>query len=213
MIFWINRLMERQILITIGRRIGAGGLQTAHELAERLGVKVYDKELIWLAAKESGLSPEVFAGSDEKSATRRPFAGIFEPRNNNYDDTGNYSNAISDDDLFKMQSDIIRKVAENGSGIFVGRCADYVLRDYPSMVSVFITAEMEDRIRRVAEVRGITEKEAAKFIEQNEKKRASYYNYYTFKEWGDSASYDICLNSSRFGIEGCVRTIISMLSK
>jgi cytidylate kinase len=95
----------------------------------------------------------------------------------------------------------------------VGRCADYVLRDREGMLSVFITADWEDRIARIVEKRGMSPREAEKFIYQGERRRASYYNYYTFKEWGDSASYDLCLNSSRFGIKGCVDIIISMLGK
>jgi cytidylate kinase len=207
--------MERQIIITLGRRIGAGGLEIADTLARRLGIKVYDKELIEMAAAESGLAPDVFEKSDEVPAPKGRFARFFGQRSSNYVDTRSYSpdSAISEDDLFKTQSDIIREIADRESGIFVGRCADYVLRDRKGMLSVFITADKEDRIARIVEKRGLTPKEAEKLIYQGERRRASYYNYYTFKEWGDSSSYDLCLNSSRFGIEGCVDIIISQLGK
>lgn len=207
--------MERQIIITLGRRIGAGGLEIAHSLAGRLGIKVYDKELIEIAADESGLAPDVFEKTDEVPASKGRFARFFGQRSSNYVDTRSYSpeNAISEDDLFKTQSDIIRQLADAGSGIFVGRCADYVLRDREGMLSVFITADTEDRVARIMEKRGLAAKEAEKLIFQGERRRASYYNYYTFKEWGDSGSYDLCLNSSRFGIEGCVDIIISLLGK
>ena len=207
--------MERQIIITLGRRIGAGGLEIAHTLADSLGIKVYDKELIEIAARESGLAPDFFEKTDEVPASKGRFARFFGQRSSNYVDTRSYvqDSAISEDGLFKTQSDIIRQLADAGSGVFVGRCADYVLRDREGMLSVFITADWEDRVARIVEKRGLSEKEAERYIDHGERRRASYYNYYTFKDWGDSASYDLCLNSSRFGIKGCVDIIISMLGK
>lgn len=198
--------MERQIIITLGRRIGAGGLEIASKLAERLGVKVYDKELIKIAARHSGISADLFEKNDERPIPKGRFARFFEQ-----DYT--QENAISEDGLFRTQSDIIRQLADEGSGIFVGRCADYVLRDREGMLSVFITADKADRIARIMEKDGLTAREAEKYIDQGERRRTSYYNYYTFKEWGNSASYDLCLNSSRFGIDGCVDCIIEMLGK
>lgn len=198
--------MERQVIITLGRRIGAGGLEIAYKLADRLGIKVYDKELIKIAASHSGISADLFEKNDERPVPKSRFARFFEQ---------DYSqeNAITEDGLFRTQSDIIRQLAEEGSGIFVGRCADYVLRDKEGMLSVFITADKPDRIARIMEKDGLSAKEAEKYIDHGERRRTSYYNYYTFKEWGDSASYDLCLNSSRFGIDGCVDCIIEMLGK
>lgn len=198
--------MERQVIITLGRRIGAGGLEIAYKLADRLGIKVYDKELIKIAAKHSGISADLFEKNDERPVPKGRFARFFEQ---------DYTQeiAISEDGLFRTQSDIIRQLAEEGSGIFVGRCADYVLRDHEGMLSVFITADKKDRIARIMEKDGLTAREAEKYIDHGERRRTSYYNYYTFKEWGDSASYDLCLNSSRFGIDGCVDCIIEMLGK
>ncbi|MBO6068833.1 MAG: cytidylate kinase-like family protein [Bacteroidales bacterium] len=207
--------MEGQIIITLGRRIGAGGLEIAHRLSGRLGIKVYDKDLIWIAARESGLSAEFFEKNDEKPVSKGLLTNFLGQKNSNFIDTRSYvlDSAISEDGLFKTQSDIIRKLADAGSGIFVGRCADYVLRDREGMLSVFITADRQDRIARIMEKDGMSAKEAEKYIDQGERRRASYYNYYTFKEWGDSASYDLCLNSSRFGIDGCVDCIIRQLGK
>ncbi|MBO7479301.1 MAG: cytidylate kinase-like family protein [Bacteroidales bacterium] len=207
--------MEGQIIITLGRRIGAGGLEIAHRLSGRLGIKVYDKDLIWIAARESGLSAEFFEKNDEKPVSKGLLTNFLGQKNSNFIDTRSYvlDSAISEDGLFKTQSDIIRKLADTGSGIFVGRCADYVLRDREGMLSVFITADRQDRIARIMEKDGMSAKEAEKYIDQGERRRASYYNYYTFKEWGDSASYDLCLNSSRFGIDGCVDCIIRQLGK
>ena len=198
--------MERKVIITLGRRIGAGGLEISYKLADRLGIKVYDKELIKIAAKHSGISADLFEKNDERPVPKGRFARFFEQ-----DYT--QENAISEDGLFRTQSDIIRQLAEEGSGIFVGRCADYVLRDHAGMLSVFITADKKDRIARIMEKDGLSAREAEKYIDHGERRRTSYYNYYTFKEWGDSASYDLCLNSSRFGIDGCVDCIIEMLGK
>ena len=207
--------MESQIIITLGRRIGAGGLEIAHKLADRLGIKVYDKDLIWIAARESGLSAEFFEKNDEKPVTKGRLTNFLGQKNSTFIDTRSYvlDSAISEDGLFKTQSDIIRQLADAGSGIFVGRCADYVLRDREGMLSVFITADKQDRIARIMEKDGLSAREAEKYIDQGERRRTSYYNYYTFKEWGDSASYDLCLNSSRFGIDGCVDCIIRQLGK
>ena len=198
--------MEKKVIITLGRRIGAGGLEISYKLADRLGIKVYDKELIKIAAKHSGISADLFEKNDERPVPKGRFARFFEQ-----DYT--QENAISEDGLFRTQSDIIRQLAEEGSGIFVGRCADYVLRDHEGMLSVFITADKKDRIARIMEKDGLSAREAEKYIDHGERRRTSYYNYYTFKEWGDSASYDLCLNSSRFGIDGCVDCIIEMLGK
>lgn len=198
--------MEKQVIITLGRRIGAGGLEISYKLADRLGIKVYDKELIKIAAKHSGISADLFEKNDERPVPKGRFVRFFEQ-----DYT--QENAISEDGLFRTQSDIIRQLAEEGSGIFVGRCADYVLRDHEGMLSVFITADKKDRIARIMEKDGLSAREAEKYIDHGERRRTSYYNYYTFKEWGDSASYDLCLNSSRFGIDGCVDCIIEMLGK
>ncbi|MBR5735847.1 MAG: cytidylate kinase-like family protein [Bacteroidales bacterium] len=207
--------MERQTIITLGRRIGAGGLEIAHKLADRLGIKVYDKDLIWIAARESGLAAEFFEKHDEKPVSRGRLTSFLGQKSNSVIDARSYvlDSAISEDGLFKTQSDIIRQLADAGSGIFVGRCADYVLRDREGMLSVFITADKQDRIARIMEKDGLSAREAEKYIDQGERRRTSYYNYYTFKEWGDSASYDLCLNSSRFGIDGCVDCIIRQLGK
>ena len=206
--------MEK-IIITLGRRIGAGGLEIARKLAYRLDIKVYDKDLIWIAARESGLSPEFFEKNDEKPVSKGHLTNFLGQKNSSFIDTRSYvlDSAISEDGLFKTQSDIIRRLADEGSGIFVGRCADYVLRDYEGMLSVFITADKPDRIARIMEKDGLSAKDAERYIDQGERRRTSYYNYYTFKEWGDSASYDLCLNSSHFGIDGCVDCIIRQLRK
>lgn len=198
----------KPFVITIGRRIGAGGLETAHLLAETFGIRMYDRELLKEVAKASGMSPEIFERSDEKAA-KRGLNGFFGIRLfSHVNESLTTSDITSDDTLFKMQCDVVRKLADRESCIFVGRCADYVLRDRENVLNVFITASMEDRVARMVRSHGWTEAEAVRFIEQNEKKRANYYNYFTFKKWGDSASYDLCIDSSKLGsIEAVVEQI------
>lgn len=204
--------MDDTILITIGRQIGSGGLQVAKLVAAELGIDVYDKNLLMLTAKESGLAPEVFDASDEKPGALGRFARLLGIRGSVYSDSQMFSerSVMSEDELFSLQSSMIREIAAKGSGVFVGRAADYVLREHPRMMSVFITADLQDRISRVAERRGISDVDAERFIAEAERKRINYYNYYTFKKWGDSASYDICLNSSLLGIEATAALIVQI---
>lgn len=187
------------MVINIGRQIGSGGRIVAKMLADDFGCKYYDRELLCLAAKESGFCEEFFEQNDENRGFLRSMFHLHVPHigDNNF-----YSNKFSQEGLFKIQSDAIRKAADEGSCVFVGRCADYVLRERTDMVSVFITANMDDRIRQVCERRQCDEATARKIISNGEKERAAYYNYYTGKRWGDSSSYDLCVNSSLLGLRG-----------
>jgi len=207
--------MENNIIITVGRQIGSGGLRVARLVAQKLGIEVYDRNLLMLTAKESGISHEILADKDEQPVTLGRFARFLGIRNSVYADSQIYTDAniISEDELFSLQSKVIRAIASKGSGVFVGRCADYVLRDFPDMFSVFITADMEDRITRIMDRKNLTAEEARKFIETGQRKRSDYYNYYTFKKWGDSASYDVCLSTSRFGIEATADMVVEMYKK
>ena len=185
-------------IISIGRQVGAGGYDTARALSRALGVKVYDKELLAETAKHSGLSSDCFERSDEHSPKGASFSfpGLL-----GFSGTdGHYAGGImSDESLFNFQSQTIQKIASEESCIIIGRCSDYVLRDHPGLVSVFISANLPSRIRRIMEGRGLSEPEAKRFIEQTERERTKYYNYFTFKKWGDSSSYDLCIDSSKLG--------------
>jgi cytidylate kinase len=200
--------MKPNFLITIGRQIGSGGLATASMLSEQLGVPMYDKNLLLEVSKESGLACELFEKRDEKAA-KRPLGRFFGLRSTMQgNDSFSAFNAISDEQLFKIQSEVMRNIVEKESCIIVGRCADYVLRDHPRRLSVFISASLEDRVARIVAGQGISESEARRLIEHGDRKRADYYNYYTFKQWGDSSSYHLCLNSSKLGsIENVVKVI------
>lgn len=196
----------KKIIITIGRQFGGGGKVVADVLGKKLGIPVYDSELIAKAAQDSGFSAELFVQSDE----RRRFFSLSTIFANTYSDTENY---MSDKGLFKMQSDTIRKIAEQGSAIIVGRCSDYILRDMDCVIDVFLTSPAEERARRVSERAGISLEKAMDIIEKKDKDRAEYYNYYTFGNWGVASTYDLCLDSSILGIEGTADFIIDFARK
>lgn len=193
--------MKEKFVINIGRQLGSGGKEIGEKLAQRLGISFYDKELINLASKESGLCEEFFEKADEKPS-QTIIGGFFGNRFSLFtDNTMPYPNYLSNDTLFKIQSDVIRKLAAEKSCLFVGRCADYILRDNPRTVNVFIAASAEERIKRLMLNNNITEEEAKDRIYRTDKKRAEYYNYYSYKTWGAAATYHLCIDSSILGIE------------
>jgi len=200
--------MEKKFVITIGRQLGAGGRLLAEELGRRLGVPVYNREVIEEAARQSGVGAEFFERADEHTSNVTPLGtGIWS--------FGSMINSgyINNDTLFGLQSDAILALAERGSCVVVGRCADYVLREHPGLLSVFVTASEEDRLGRLMKCCDKGEKECRNMIATSERKRASYYNYYSFKAWGAAESYDLTLNSSVFGIEGCADMVVAALEK
>lgn len=198
--------MEKKMIITIGRQFGSGGRSVADALGKKLGIPVYDNELIMKAAQDSGFSQDLFVQSDEK----RRFFSLSAMLGNWQSDTENF---MSDKGLFKMQSDTIRKIAENGSAVIVGRCSDYILRDMNHVLNVFLTSPLEIRVQRVAERAGIDNEKALSMIQRKDKGRAEYYNYYTFGEWGMAHTYDLCLDSSILGIDGTAEFIIDFARK
>ena len=171
-----------KILITIGRQFGSGGRFIGKRLAEQMGIAYYDKELIGLASKESGICGEFFEKADERNSGSllKTLAMGFSV-NNAFLQSNDY---LSNESLFQIQSDVIRKVAAENSCVLVGRCADYILREEKNCFNVFISADMDDRIRRVMEYNHADRREAAELIRKADKSRASYYNYYTDKVWG-----------------------------
>ena len=204
--------METKFYITIGRQKGAGGLEIAKRLSEEFGIPFYDKQLLDIAAKESGLSKDVFMNIDERRGSKFIsgfFSGIMGSLYTEY----GASSGINREELFRIQSESIQHIANRESAIFVGRCADYILRNRNCCLNVFITATGEDRVDRLLECNKIqdaeryTRDEMIELLEKSDSKRENYYNYFTYKQWGAAASYDLCLNSSLLGIEGCVSII------
>lgn len=205
--------MNGNFVINIGRQLGSGGKEIGEKLAARLGIDFYDKELINLASEESGLCKEFFEKADEK-ASQGIIGGLFGMRFPFISEGAiPCTNCLSNDALFKIQSDVIRHLAAKKSCVFVGRCADYILRDHPRCANIFISSSREDRISRLCGIHGITVEEAEGMMNKADKKRSEYYNYYSYKTWGAAATYHLCIDSSVLGIDGTVRFLEEFVAK
>ena len=198
--------MSDNLIITIGRECGSGGRHIGQALAEKLGVKCYDKELLNLAAKESGLCKELFETHDEKPTSSFLYSLVMDTYSLGYTNSA-YMDMPINHKIFLAQFDTIKNLADKESCVIIGRCADYALADYPNVVSVFITADEDVKIKTLMERHKITESQAKDLMIKTDKKRSSYYNYYSSKRWGDSKSYDLCINSSKIGYDGVVKMI------
>lgn len=204
-------IMKGKYFITIGRQLGSGGREIGEKMATHLNIPYYDKELLQIASKESGLGKEFFEEMDEKKS-HSLFGGLLSMQNSITDGIypGYY---LSNETLFKIQSDVIRELAEKQSCLFIGRCADYVLKDIPDCLNIFISAGMEDRIRRTAALRQVSEAKARETIVKTDKKRAEYYRFYSNKTWGAAESYHLCINSSVLGIEETTAFLLRFLQQ
>lgn len=201
---------DDKIIICVGRQVGSGGREIAKLLAEDLNCGFNDKEILDLAAKESGLDEKFFEHNDENMRPFRSLLHFCPPFFAGITDT---SSSLTQENLYKFQSDVICRVAQEGSCVFVGRTADYILRDMKGMVSVFITDSLENRIRRVSQRHNLTPEQAERYIKEKEATRSSFYGFYSGKKWGSSESYDLCLNSGLLGIEGTERFIADFVSR
>ena len=199
--------MKTNTIITIGREFGSAGREIGYKVAEAFDIKLYDKEMLARAAKESGICEEIFETHDEKPTNSFLYSLVMDTYSMGY--SGNtYTDMPINHKVFLAQFDAIKKIADEGPCILVGRCADYALESYPNVVSVFIHADLEARIRRIARIHDLTDAKAKYMIQKTDKKRSSYYNYYTNKKWSDAESYELCLTSSELGIEGTAKAII-----
>ncbi len=201
---------NKHIIICVGRQLGSGGHDIARMLAMDFNAKYYDQELLNLAAKESGISEKFFEQNDEK---RGIFRSLFHLHASHVGDNNMYNNDFSQENLFKFQSDAILKAADEGSCVFVGRCADYVLRERTDVVSVFVSASKRFRIDQIMAKLNVDAPTANKYIKQRESQRASYYNYYTGKKWGSAESYNLCIDSSVLGLQATERFIADFIRK
>ena len=205
-------MAKTNTIITIGREYGSAGRQIGYKVAEDLGIKLYDREMLERAAKESGICEELFETHDEKPTNSFLYSLVMDSYSFGYP-SSSYTDMPINHKIFLAQFDTIRKIADEGPCILVGRCADYALEEYSNVLSVFIHADMDARIRRIARDTDSTDAKAKDLIIKQDKKRASYYNYYTNKRWGDAESYDLCLNSSKLGIDGTVEAIKDVLAR
>jgi cytidylate kinase len=197
--------MNENTVITIGREFGSGGHDIGMKLAEKLGVKCYDKELLELAAKQSGLCEEIFASQDEKPTNSFLYSLVMDTYSLGY--SNSYVDMPINHKVFLAQFDAIKKLAESESCVIVGRCADYALEDNPNAVSVFIKADIKARVERIKRLYSLSDAKATDMIQKTDKRRASYYNYYSSKKWGEAKSYDLCVDSGELGEEGVIELI------
>ncbi|MCD8499202.1 MAG: cytidylate kinase-like family protein [Clostridiales bacterium] len=198
--------MDKRTIICISREYGSGGSEVAAKLAEMLGIPCYDKELVQQAAVDLGLSDEIIKSMDEKPVSwasmgfphgiRNPYRTEFETLFYNLNDR-----------VFTIQAQTIRKIAERGSCVIVGRVADDILKDDPDLISVFVHARQDFKVQRTTALETISEKEASDRMRKMDRERAKYYNYYAQKHWGQCTTYDLSISSSTFGIEGTVQII------
>ena len=190
------------MIITIGRQHGSSGREIARLLAEKLNYKCYDKEIVDEAANHSDFSRDLIDAFDEK----RMSAFILH--------AGGYGlneNFRLNMQVVSAQFEAMRNIAEKGDCIFVGRCADYILRDHDDLVSVFILGDMDERLKCLERRQGLDEAEARKKIKEVDKDRSSFYRYYSDQTWGDAQNYDMCINSSKLGVEGTVQVILDYI--
>lgn len=194
-------------VITISRQFGSGGHEVGEKLARQLDVPFYDKALIAMAAKQSGLSEEVFASADEKATSSLLYSMVM----------GSYSFGARvpginempiNDKLFLIQSDIIKKAAADGPCVIIGRCADYILREHENCLNVFVHASKEERVRRSIAKKDCEERKASDFVTKKDKQRANYYNFYSNKRWDDLQNYDITIDTSRFTVDEAVELLM-----
>ena len=197
----------KNIIITIARQYGSGGKTVGQELAKQLGINCYDRELMRMASDESGIAEGMFGKADERlknspllRITKNVYKGqLIPPESDEF---------TSNDNLFNFQAKVIRDLAEEESCIIIGRCADYVLKEYDNVMSVFVHGSKQFCFQRAKERLGYSsDKEVEKYIAKTDKYRAEYYKYYTGHDWYDARNYDLCLDSSKLGFDGCIEEI------
>ncbi len=205
--------MSQKFIINLGRELGSGGRDIGARVAQILDIEFYDKRLLTLAAEQSGLSDEIFERVDELGHKSRLSSLVSYLRNPFSGSDIASEGVLSAEALFAIQSRVIRDIAARGSALFVGRCADYVLRDYPLSINVFITANMEDRVARLCSLHSISQSEAERMIASCDASRAAYYNYYGTRSWGVASSYHLCINSSLLGLDESADYIVDFVRR
>ena len=190
-------MAKTSTIITIGREYGSAGREIGYKVADELGIKLYDKEMLNRAAKESGICQELFETHDEKPTNSFLYSLVMDTYSFGYS-SGSYTDMPINHKVFLAQFDAIKKIAEEGPCILVGRCADYALENYDNVLSIFVHANLTDA-------------KAKEKIQKIDKQRSSYYNYYSNKKWSAADSYDVCLDSSVLGIDGTAEAILKLV--
>ena len=196
--------MENNVIV-ISRQVGSGGDEIARKLSELINIPVYDKQKIVDLAKESGISENLFDGLEEHPTSSLLYSLVIGLK------SGSNASCIASpfhtDNVFGVQANIIRRLADNGSCIFLGRCADYILREHNNLTNVYIWASDDFRVNRVMNKIGLTHTEAVDYVSRIDKRRRSYYDFYTSKAWGDVENYDLTINSEKIGIDNSAKII------
>ena len=198
--------MTNNTIITIARQYGSGGHDIGEKLAEELKIPFYDKELLERAAKDSGFCQEIFENYDEKPTNSFLYSLVMDTYSMGHS-TAAFAEMPLNHKIFLAQFNAIKDIAKEGPCVIVGRCADYALADFPNVVNVYLYADMQSRIARIARRHDVTDAKAKDLIQKTDKGRASYYNYYTNKKWGEATGYDLCLNTASLGIDGSIHMI------
>ena len=201
---------NKNIVITISRMYGSGGRTVAQILSERLACPYYDKDLIKIASENSGINESLFANADEK-APNNVLAKIVKKVYKGELLTPDSKDFTSRRNLFNYQANVIKELANTQNCIIVGRCADYVLKDYDNVLSVFIHAPLDYCLESAAKKKDLPMKELEDFVNKTNKQKEDYYNYFTGRSWSDARNYDLCLDSSKLGYDRCVEEIISYI--
>ena len=199
--------MQKSLIITIGRQFGSGGHEIGEKLAKKLGIKFYDKELIKLIEKQSGLCEKVLESYDEKPTNSLLYSIVMDIY-----PSVMYTGPTIDQQIYQANYDTIRRLADGEPCVIVGRCADYILRDHPELVSVFVHANSDFRAARIAEEYKLPDAKVRDLLVKTDKKRASYYNFQSEKQWGAASSYNLCIESSEVGIDGAVDLIMDYIN-
>ena len=197
-------------IITISREFGSGGREIGEKLAKKLNIPFYDKELLEMASKESGICEELFYRNDESHSNSLLYSLVM----GTYpisSDGKIHPNMPLNHKLFLAQFETIKKIAEKGPCVIVGRCADYVLKDHKNVINFFINADLANKKKRILERYDIEKDKVRDFIKKTDKNRANYYNYYSDMKWGEARNYDLCINSSQIGIEGAVDLMVTYI--
>lgn len=201
-----------ETIITIGRQFGSNGHEIGRELAEHYGIAYYDKALLTRAAKESGFCEEMIKSNDERPTNSFLYNLVMDTYSFGYNASSFVDMPISQK-VFLAQFDTIKKIANEGPCVIVGRCADYALADYPNCVHVFISADEDFKLKNIMESHQLTAAKAKDMMIKKDKQRQSYYNYYSSKKWGRADSYDLTLNSAKLGVKGSVELLIRYIEE
>lgn len=204
--------MEKHVIVCIGRQFGSGGQEIGQGLADKLGIPLYDKEILKKAAEESGIVEELFERADEMPTNSFLYT-LSVGAHGHAMGMPNYGDYLTNDKLFLFQSNTIREMAEKESCVIIGRCADYILRDRKDMLSVFIHAPLEMRIQYLRDRRNVPADEAKALIKKSDRQRANYYNFYADCDWGAVSTYDVAINSGKLGIEKSVDVLAGICER